>query len=64
MTIADLREARKMTQLRLAVAADITPTALSRIENGVVTPRLDTAKKIADALGVKVDDLFFASSAL
>lgn len=46
-----------MTQLRLAVDAGITPTSLSRIENGHDTPNLKTAKKIADALGVKVDDL-------
>lgn len=57
MRIRELRDAREWTQLRLAVEAGITPTSLSRIENGHDTPRLDTAKKIADALGVKVDDL-------
>lgn len=57
MRIRELRDARDMTQLRLAVEAGITPTALSRIENGHDIPKLNTAKKIADALGVKVDDL-------
>ncbi len=31
---------------------------LSRIENAHVDPTLTTAKKIADALGVPVEDLF------
>ncbi len=57
MTVADIRRDRGLTQLQLAVRAGITPTALARIESGKVDPKLSNAKKLADALGVKVDDL-------
>lgn len=57
LRIREIRDARGLTQLRVAVDAGITPTALARIEAGKAMPKLDTAKKLADVLGVKVDDL-------
>lgn len=57
MAIRELRKERDLTQLQLAIRAGITPTALARIEAGTADPLLKTAKRIADVLGVKVDDL-------
>lgn len=57
LRIREIREAQKATQLQIAVKAGITPTALARIEAGKAVPKLNHAKAIADALGVKVDDL-------
>lgn len=45
------------TQADLADLAGITPAALSQIINGKRIPRLDTACKIAEALGIPLDEL-------
>ena len=55
-----VRERRKglgLTQMQLAVRAETHPAHISRIENGH-RPSLDTAQKLAVALGATVDDLF------
>ncbi|MFH1990662.1 MAG: helix-turn-helix transcriptional regulator [Patescibacteria group bacterium] len=53
-----LREKRGLSQDRLAKLADIANNTIIKIEQGEnINPRLDTLKKIAKALGIKVDDL-------
>jgi transcriptional regulator with XRE-family HTH domain len=50
-----LKAARKkagMTQEKLAFAADLDRTYISRLENGRMSPTLDTLLRIGDALGV------------
>lgn len=42
---------------RFAALAGISGAALSRIENGLRTPRPETLKKITDALGCPVDEV-------
>jgi transcriptional regulator with XRE-family HTH domain len=56
--IRDLREERGLTQVRLAVAADMNPATLNRIEQGKANPNLKTLERLAVALGVEVADLF------
>ena len=52
------RAGRGLTQEDLARAAGITHSALSKIEVGYSRdPRVMTVQKIAQALGVTVDDL-------
>lgn len=51
-----LRE-KKLRQVDIVERADIHPTHLSRIVNGIQNPNLDTVIKIAKVLNVKVDDL-------
>ncbi|MBI5079050.1 helix-turn-helix transcriptional regulator [Candidatus Wolfebacteria bacterium] len=53
-----LREKKGLSQDRLAKLADIANNTIIKIEQGEnINPRLDTLKKIAKALEVKVDDL-------
>jgi transcriptional regulator with XRE-family HTH domain len=51
------REARKLTQERLAERADLDPTYISGIERGVRNPSLLSISRVAGALGVPVSAL-------
>jgi transcriptional regulator with XRE-family HTH domain len=57
----NLRRARKhsvgLSQEELAVLASIHRTEVGLLERGERTPRIDTAVKLAGALGVPIDDL-------
>ena len=53
------RRSRQMTQVELAAKAGITPAAVSQIENDLRNPMLDTAKALAEALGVTMDYLVY-----
>lgn len=52
-----LREARKMTQTRLAALLEIDPRVYNRWERGTATPQLDTVVRIAQLLQVSLDEL-------
>jgi transcriptional regulator with XRE-family HTH domain len=52
-----------MTQNDLAQLVDTTQAAISRYENGENSLTLETAARIANALGCKVDDLIKEESA-
>ncbi len=52
-----LREEKGWSQTELYNAADLHRTGLGRIETGRYEPGLLTLAILADALGVKVDDL-------
>ncbi|MBS6510199.1 MAG: helix-turn-helix domain-containing protein [Clostridiales bacterium] len=53
-----LREKAGLSQLALALNADITPGALFEIEHTCGNPRINTLSKIASALGVPLHRLF------
>ena len=55
--LADVRHAHGLTQARLASITGIHRVTIARIETGVVSPNAKTLQRIADALGVLVDDL-------
>lgn len=55
--IRAIRKARKLTQRQLANACGIHRVTLSCIERGVYTPTLETAAKLAAALGCTLDEL-------
>lgn len=55
--IQALRKKRGLSQEQLAERANMNPTHLGHIEQGVREPRFKTLMKIADALGVRVKDL-------
>lgn len=58
--IKEIRIAKKISQQELAEKANVSRTIISQLENGVRTvTKTDTLIKIADALGVKVEDIFF-----
>jgi mRNA interferase RelE/StbE len=49
-----------MTQEELAKASGVHRVTIARIETGEVSPMAETLKRLADALGVLVDDLMKA----
>lgn len=51
--------ANEMTQEELANKCGISRFSIHNIEKGKFGPRLIHAQKIADALGVKIDDIDF-----
>jgi len=55
--ITKLKKQKKMSQIELAKITGISRDAISKYERGDVTPSVDYAKKIADALGVTIDYL-------
>lgn len=56
--IKKLRQKNNLTQEKLAIKAGIPYTTLTKIESGVIKkPAVQTVVKIAEALGVKVEDL-------
>ena len=53
-----IREKKGLSQDRLAKLADVANNTIIKIEQGEnINPTLDTLKKIAKALDVKVDEL-------
>lgn len=55
--LAQERQARGLTQEQLAEASGVCRVTIARIETGAVSPKAETLKRLADALGVLVDDL-------
>ena len=57
-SIKKLREAKGLSQEKLARLADVANNTLIKMESGEnQNPTLDTLKKVAKALDVSVDDL-------
>ena len=57
-TLRKLREAKGLSQEKLARLADVANNTLIKMESGEnQNPTLDTLKKVAKALGVSVDEL-------
>ena len=56
--IKGLRAERQLQQRQLAQKADLTPSMVSQIESGRLTPSLHTLGKVAAALGVPIASLF------
>ncbi len=54
--LKELRTERKLTQTRLAELLAISPRVYSRWETGDVTPHFDTIVRLADTLGVSLDE--------
>ena len=56
--IKKLRLGKKLSQDRLSKLADIAHPTIIKIESGAIqSPTVETAQKIARALGVGIDDL-------
>ena len=60
--IAELRKAKNMTQLELANKLNITDKAVSKWERDISCPDVSTFPKLAEILGVSVDELLQAHS--
>ena len=61
MTIGDcikkLRENQKLSQEQLGVKASLSGATINRVEKGHNVPSKGTLKLIAQALGVKLEDI-------
>lgn len=60
VNIRSIRKKQNLSQKELAERVHLSQTVLCRYELGVRTPRLQVAKRIADALGCTVDELIEA----
>lgn len=61
--IKEVREARGLTQEELAEKSGVSRGTISALENGAVrTTTTKTLVKLALALGVSVDQIFFSNS--
>ncbi|MGH8194151.1 MAG: helix-turn-helix domain-containing protein [Woeseiaceae bacterium] len=56
--LSGIREAQALTQEDLAELADLDRTTVSRIERGIINPRLMTINKLAVALKDHFADFF------
>ena len=54
----ETRVLRRVSQYVIALKTGVQQSRISLIENELVTPREEEKKKIAKALGVKVQDIF------
>lgn len=60
--IREARELKKLTQAELAKRSGVSRTIISGLESGrIVNTTAETLKKIATALGMQVQDIFFAT---
>lgn len=57
LKLGAIRKARGMTQAELASKSGVPRISIARYEKGRIDPTTAVAKKIADTLGVTVDDL-------
>ena len=62
--IAELRKAKNMTQLELANQLNITDKAVSKWERDISCPDINTFPKLAELLGLSVDELLQANNAI
>lgn len=59
--LREFRKARGMNQTALSSVSAVSQGSISKIENGRI-PEIDTAQKLARALGLRVDTVFPAFS--
>ena len=59
--IAYLRREKGWSQKLLAQKLGIGADSVSRFENGIIAPRLERLKEIADILGCELADLFLGA---
>ena len=57
--IRELRKAKKMSQAELAGATGLSDNYIALVEQGKRSPSLETVEKIADAIKVPYDELFY-----
>jgi transcriptional regulator with XRE-family HTH domain len=58
--LREVRVIKRVSQFRLRLLTDIHQSKISLIENGLVKPREDEKKKLAQALNVKVEEIWGA----
>jgi len=56
--IRKIRLQKNMSQFELALLCNFEKASMSRIESGLINTRILTLRKISDALGVHINQLF------
>jgi len=56
--IRDIRKKRKMTITQLANATGLTPSMISQVERSIISPSIETLKKIGNVLEIPLSVLF------
>lgn len=60
--IREMREKKQMTQVELSEKSGVSRTTIWNLENGAETvTTTNTLSKLAAALGVKVEELFYSN---
>jgi transcriptional regulator with XRE-family HTH domain len=60
--VRSLRQAAGITLRALAAQTDFSPSFISQVENGLVSPSISSMEKIAGALGVTLGQFFSSAS--
>jgi transcriptional regulator with XRE-family HTH domain len=60
--VRELRLAAKISLRTLAARTEFSPSFISQLENGLVSPSIHSMQKIAEALGVTLGEFFAAAS--
>lgn len=55
--LAEIRKSRGMTQRKLSYLSGVPRVSIARYETGRVSPNIRVLEKLADALGVSIDDI-------
>ena len=56
--IRDIRKTRKMTMTQLANSTGLTPSMISQVERSLISPSIETLKKIGNVLEIPLSVLF------
>ena len=64
LRIRELRDAKGMSQFQLSIEADLTKNQIGRIERAERNTSLVTLGRIAEALEVRLSDLFLFGSGI
>jgi len=56
--IRDLRIEKKLKVIDVAKKTGLTSSTISQVERGIISPSIDTLKKIGDALNIPIGSLF------
>ena len=62
MKLKELRKEKGLTQKELGAAIGISEVMIGQYERGVRTPKIEMREKIANALGVMIDQFVVADS--
>ncbi len=60
MKLVQLRKKKGITQAELAARCETTQQTIAKIEKGLVEPKLVTLRKLSNALGCELPELFFS----
>lgn len=60
--LGELRRSAGLTQQELAFKANLSISTVAKVEQGKTAPALDTARAIAAALGVTIDEIWPANT--